>query len=175
MDTPRQMAGASAAIVPLDPPPDGVLGRLYALWREQCAGGALPPFKAIRPEELRFMLGRINLIDVLAEPLRFRYRLVGTVIAQVGAIDMQGQLVSALKPPVYARMIEEHLVAVHANGQPALYDITVSRGPVVQRYRRIVLPYAPDPSCGAVGTLMTGTWHDGDLENVLGHPDFLNG
>lgn len=175
MNTPKPIASASAVVLPLDPVPDTVLGRLYGLWREQRSDQALPPFHCIRPENLRFMLGRINLIDVVDQPLRFRYRLVGTVIAKVGAIDMQGQLVSALKPAFYARMIEAQLADVFTGGAPTLYSITVSRGTVSQTYQRIVLPYAADPAAGTIGTLMTGTWHSGDLETVLGHPDFVNG
>lgn len=175
MNTSKSIASASAAILPLDPIPDSALGRLYDHWRAQRGDQALPPFRSIRPEDLRFMLGRINLIDVLDRPIRFRYRLVGTVIAKIGAIDMQGQLVSNLKPGFYARMVEEQLAAVFASGAPMLYSITVARGPVSRTYQRIVLPYEADPAAETVGTLMTGTWHSGDLETVLGHPDFVNG
>ncbi len=174
MTTSRSNVGASAEILPLEPVPNSVLGRLYHYWREQRGEAALPPFRSIRPEELRFMLGRITLIDVLDQPLRFRYRLVGTVVTTAGAIDMQGQLVSALRPRFYARLVESHLAGVFQRGEPALYAITVFRPGAVRSYQRIVLPYAADPDSGAAGALMTGTWHAGDLESVLGHPDFTN-
>lgn len=117
------------------------------------------------------MLGRINLLDVLEGP-RFRYRLVGTKIATAGAIDMQGQLVSDLKPPVFARLVESHLALAFERQAPNLHEIAVARGPVKRRYQRLVLPYAPEAGSGYVGALMTGTWYSDDIVEVLGHPDF---
>jgi hypothetical protein len=168
----RGTASATATPLPLEPVPDSELGRLYRFWRDRLVDGAPPAVRSIRPEELRFMLGRINLLDVLDGP-RFRYRLVGTKIATVGAVDMQGQLVSALKPQVLARLVEGHLADAFLNQAPNLHEMVIARGTVVRRYQRIVLPYAPAAGSGCIGALMTGTWYDEDLLEVLGHPDFL--
>jgi hypothetical protein len=165
-------ASATAKRLPLEPVPETELGRLFRFWRERLVDGAPPPVRSIRPEELRFMLGRINLLDVLDGP-RFRYRLVGTKIATVGAVDMQGQLVSELKPRLFARLVESHFADAFVQQAPNLHEIVVSRGSVTRRYQRLVLPYAPEPTSGCVGALMTGTWYDEDILEVLGHPDFM--
>jgi len=167
-------ASATATRLPLEPVPDTELGRLYCFWRDRLVDGAPPSIRAVRPEELRFMLGRINLVDVLDGP-RFRYRLVGTRIAVVGAVDIQGQLVSELKPPVFARLVEGHLADVFRQQAPALYEIVVARGAVLRRYQRLVLPYTPEAGGDCIGALLTGTWYDQDIVEVLGHPDFMNG
>lgn len=167
-------ASATAIRLPLEPVPDTELGRLYRFWRDRLVDGAPPTIRAIRPEELRFMLGRINLLDVIDGP-RFRYRLVGTKIATVGAVDMQGQLASNLKPPVFARLVESHFADAFVRQAPNLHEIVVARGPVVRRYQRLVLPYAPEPQTDAIGALMTGTWYEEDIVEVLGHPEFMNG
>ena len=170
----RGTASATATPLPLEPVPDGELGRLYRFWRDRLVDGAPPTVRSIRPEELRFMLGRINLVDVLEGP-QFRYRLVGTKIATVGGFDMQGQMVSALKPPVFARLVESHFAEAFAQQAPNLHELTVSRGTIVRRYQRLVLPYTPEPGTGFIGALMTGTWYDEDIVEVLGHPDFMAG
>jgi hypothetical protein len=172
------MNGGSARVaairLPLDPVPDTELGRLYRYWRDRLVDGAPPSVRAIRPEELRFMLGRINLVDVLDAPRRFRYRLVGTRIAASAAVDMQGQLVSDLKPAFFARLVVSHFVEAFEQQAPSLHEIVATRGPVTRRYRRIVLPFAAEPGGGCVGALMTGTWYTDDISEVLGHPDFVN-
>ena len=167
-------ATATATRLPLDPVPDTELGRLYRFWYDRLVEGAPPTVRSIRPEELRFMLGRVNLVDVLDGP-QFRYRLVGTKIATVGGGDMQGQLVSALKPAVFARVVESHLFMALAEQAPNLHEMVVSRGTIVRRYHRLVLPYAPEPGSGCIGAMMTGTWYNEDIVEVLGHPDFSAG
>ena len=165
-------ASATATRLPLDPVPDTELGRLYRFWRDRLVDGVPPTVRSIRPEELRFMLGRINLLDVI-DGLRFRYRLVGTRIATVGAVDMQGQFVTGLKPPFFARLVESHFALAFTQQAPNLHEIIVSRGAISRRYQRLVLPYAPEPASGCIGALMTGTWYDEDILEVLGHPDFM--
>jgi hypothetical protein len=172
-------ASATSTPLPLEPIPDSELGRLYRFWRERLVDGAPPTIRSIRPEELRFMLGRINLLDVLEGPQpgvpQFRYRLVGTKIASVGGFDMQGQLVSLLKPDFFARLVESHLAEAFVKQAPNLNEMIVSRGTIVRRYQRLVLPYAPEPGSGYIGALMTGTWYDEDINEVLAHPDFMSG
>jgi hypothetical protein len=165
-------ASATATPLPLEPVPQTQLGRLYRFWRERLVDGVPPTVRSIRPEELRFMLGRINLLDVIEGP-RFRYRLVGTTIATVAAIDMQGQFVSDLKPPLLAVLVESHMVEAFARQEPNLHEITIARGTIARRYQRLVLPYAPEPGSGCLGALMTGTWYDEDVAEVLAHPDFM--
>jgi hypothetical protein len=61
--------------------PDAELGDLVALlqlWKERCKDGKLPARADFDPLDLRKFLGRIVLFDVLQDPRRFRFRLVGT-------------------------------------------------------------------------------------------------
>jgi len=61
------------------PDPDlGDLVDLLQLWEERRQGGSLPARGAFDPLDLKKFLGRIVLFDVLRDPRRFRFRLVGT-------------------------------------------------------------------------------------------------
>ncbi|MDP6708475.1 MAG: PAS domain-containing protein [Alphaproteobacteria bacterium] len=66
------------------------LKHLLAYWRGKCDGARLPSRAAIDPVELSRHLGHLYLIDVIAAPLSFRYRLVGVHIADTIAADPTG-------------------------------------------------------------------------------------
>ncbi|WP_374298715.1 PAS domain-containing protein [Ferrovibrio sp.] len=70
---------------------DERLRRLYGLWREAHAHGLRAPGRAfVDPLRLRFMIGMIVLMDVQPEPLRFRYRLVGTEVVDHLGVELTG-------------------------------------------------------------------------------------
>src|SRR5689334_5939624 len=56
----------------------GVLSGLLQLWEDRRKDRALPARADFDPMDLRQFLGRIVLFDVLENPRRFRFRLVGT-------------------------------------------------------------------------------------------------
>lgn len=70
---------------------DERLRRLYGLWREAHDHDLKPPTHAVvDPMDLRFIIGNILLMEVQAEPLRFRYRLVGTEIVDHLGVELTG-------------------------------------------------------------------------------------
>src|SRR5262249_25739797 len=76
------------------------------------------PFAARRdldPAELTYILSQMLLIDVLHDPLRFRYRLVGTGLVAWRGYDLTGKLV------------EEHPLPRHREEALARYRETVER------------------------------------------------
>jgi hypothetical protein len=61
------------------PDPDlGDLSELLQLWQDRRRDGILPARGDFDPLDLKKFLGRIVLFDVLQNPRRFRFRLVGT-------------------------------------------------------------------------------------------------
>lgn len=66
------------------------LRHLHEYWRCKGEGSRLPARAAIDPVELPRHLGHLYMIDVLAAPRRFRYRLVGVHIAQAIDADPTG-------------------------------------------------------------------------------------
>jgi hypothetical protein len=93
---------------------DADLRRLRALWNEKRGAHFAAARADMDPATLRFILGNVLLVDVLREPLRFRYRLVGTNLVGRLGFDLTGKLVDEHPEPefrqtalkVYHQLIE---------------------------------------------------------------------
>jgi hypothetical protein len=72
------------------------LRELYAYWDARRHGREFPARRDIDPLDLRFVLGHVLLLDVLHEPLRFRFRLHGSELALRAGYDMTGKMVDEL-------------------------------------------------------------------------------
>lgn len=79
-----------------EPPPGAVLREVLTYWRRQCASRAMPSRQDLDPLDIPSLLGGIMLADVMQNPLDFRYRLVGTGIADRLARDDTGARFSQL-------------------------------------------------------------------------------
>lgn len=157
---------------PLDlPPGDTDLARLLALWDAQRGGAPTPPRALIRPEEFAFMLGRLNLIEVRAEAPRFWFRIFGTEIGKYRAGEMTGKSSADLVPRDYRQVVESHFAEAHARQAPTLHQIYLSNGPIVRKYRRIILPYASEGD--HAGFLLTGTHFPESTREVVQSEAFL--
>src|SRR5688572_27444072 len=65
--------------------------RLHEYWRSKAgAQGSVPRRRDIDPTELPDLLPNLMLLDVERNPLRFRYRLVGTRIVDFSYRDFTG-------------------------------------------------------------------------------------
>jgi hypothetical protein len=66
------------------------LKEAYAYWQGKLKGRAMPSRRDIDPVEMPRLLPYVMLIDVMAEPLDFRYRLVGTEMRAISRRDYTG-------------------------------------------------------------------------------------
>ncbi len=160
-----------ASELPLDPPDDDRLGRLYRHWLGLKGARALPDRARIRPEELGFMLGHLALIDVSPSPREYRFRLVGTAITARRGADLTGQTTAALRPARYRATIDSHFDAACEQRRAVLYHVVLGLDSIKRSFRHIVLPFTSDG--GAVDRLMAGVWADNRIEDVLQSPAFL--
>jgi hypothetical protein len=64
--------------------------RLHAYWREK-AGTGMPSRAEFDPVDVRDLLPNLMMVDVVGQPPRFRYRLVGTRVAQYTGFDFTGR------------------------------------------------------------------------------------
>jgi PAS domain len=72
--------------------------RFYEYWLSIAPPGCLPGRQHIRPEDLVPILSRLWLLDVFRDPLRFRYRLVGTDITRSVQREMTGLWLDEVQP-----------------------------------------------------------------------------
>jgi hypothetical protein len=77
------------------------LGALHAWWSkvQDAKGGALPGRTDVDPAALRNLLPHIALVDVLRDPLDWRYRLVGTRLVEVMGGERTGKRMRELLSP----------------------------------------------------------------------------
>ena len=73
--------------------------RLHSYWQGQQRGGLLPRRGDIAPDQIRDLLPNIMIVDVEHEPLRFRYRLVGTRVVEYNGIEFTGRYLGEIGWP----------------------------------------------------------------------------
>lgn len=122
-----------------------LLRRFHDHWSAKRGERAMPGFDAFDPVEFTWALGNLTVIDVLRDPLRFRYRLVGGKhVARLGS-DMTGRLVDDFASSALRRiLIETYTQAVEA-GTPlhrTRWDVVAG---VDHHYEAIILPLSAEP------------------------------
>lgn len=83
------------------------------LWEERKADRSMPSRADFNPETLKGYLGHLTLIDIERDPLRFRYRLVGTVVTNATGRDVTGHyLDDCYTKPHYENVIRSFYQAM---------------------------------------------------------------
>jgi hypothetical protein len=125
-------------------PADADLKRLYEYWLAQRGTRLAPPRAPFDPVTLRYVLGNLLLIDVLHDPLRFRYRLCGTNIVQRVGLDLTGQFVDQHPEPQFREFALQGYRKVIETGAP-LHGVRdrVFDGRT-RRYEVLMLPISGD-------------------------------
>ena len=100
---------------------DPRLKRLYAYWRERCAGADMPAREAIDPLDFRYILGYVTLVDVEPAPRRYRFRLDGSILAMLSGMDYTGKYLDQLGMPDYIAFIEASYDRVVDHIRPYAY------------------------------------------------------
>jgi len=123
------------------------LAALHAYWQAQKPRPDLLPSRAhISPADIPALLPNIYLLDVLENPLRFRYRLVGTKLLYAGDRELTGLFMEEAHPnffiaapyPDYVACVREHRINRRLGSPVFDWD----REHV--RIERLLLPLASD-------------------------------
>jgi hypothetical protein len=121
---------------------------LYDYWRARQRSGRLPARADIDPADLRHLLPRLALIDVLREDhdLAFRYRLTGTEIVNRAGRDPTGKRFEELYRGDYLQTANATYRQVVDTGRPHTSDrvYPLVPGREYMRYDRLLLPLAGD-------------------------------
>jgi hypothetical protein len=103
--------------------------RFYEYWLSVAPPGRLPGRQHIWPEDLVPLLPRLWMVDVYRNPLRFRYRLVGTEIVRSVHCELTGGWLDEVQPEVVANpMAHDRYRFVAEIGRP-----TWRHGPIYWR------------------------------------------
>ncbi len=133
-----------ATRVPLDDVADGRILAVVSYWREQRHGAEMPRRADIEPTALRGNLDRISLVDVSHDPLRYRFRLVGTGVARVVGHDNTGQWVDEIEPEAQRDILIAHYSEAVAERAPVVHEVRSQSADGAYRYIRICCPLSED-------------------------------
>lgn len=120
------------------------LRRLHGFWAALKGSRGLPFRADFHPEQLGFILGQITVIEVLRDPLNFRYKLIGTRIEAAGRRGDQGKTVDRIEPAPYRDLADAAYRQVTKDRAPCCQRISyVSyvREEDVISFERIILPF----------------------------------
>ena len=121
------------------------LQRLYQDWLDRRRDRIMPARKDFDILDLWYAIGDLNLLEVLEEPLRFRYRVHGS--SPVGRLDLDltGKTTDDLPDPVYRDMVRRSYNEVVETKAPK----RITRDPYYLRTRparweAVILPLSSD-------------------------------
>lgn len=73
------------------------IARFHAYWRSLCPEGALPSREQVDPSDIKPLLPNVIIVDIEQEPLRVRYRLVGTAVVAASRREITGRYLDELR------------------------------------------------------------------------------
>jgi PAS domain len=132
---------------PLASVSDPRLHRLFAYLEAKRGGREFAARHDIDPLDFAYILGNILLFDVLYEPLRFRYRLVGSVIPVIPVktgYDMTGKYLHEHPRSAYRDYMLDRYAALIRSRRPASGNYDLFMECESKRYQYLRVPLSSD-------------------------------
>jgi len=95
-----------------------MLRQLYQDWDKRRGAREMPARADFDPLDLKYCIGNLSLIDVAHEPLRYRFRLHASTVAQSVGFDLTGKNLDAMPDLEYRRVVADHYAEVVAARLP---------------------------------------------------------
>jgi len=138
--------------------------QLYEYWLSIRPPVGLPGRQHVDPAAIRALLPYVFIVDVSRQPLRFRYRLVGTAYRELMGCDLTGAYFDVVHPG-FTGAIRRHYIEAVEQRRPAyrkgraMHAREDRRWPMVER---VITPLAKngvdvDMILGAIVQLTVGT------------------
>jgi hypothetical protein len=123
---------------------DARLHRFFAYLEGKRGTREFAARRDIDPLDFPYILGHVVLLDVLHEPLRFRYRLVGSVLAAGAGYDLTGSFVEDHPDVQYRAYVTARYVETVTGRRPTggTYDLLLGRKP--RQYQCLRVPLSDD-------------------------------
>ena len=121
------------------------LKKIFEYWLSKKGEKLAPRREDIDPTEIQPLLPFVGLVDVLRDPLRFRYRLAGTAIVQSYGREVTGKYLDEidLNGHQHAIIAEYKKVVEEKEASCATWEFTRHDGRHL-RYERLALPLSSD-------------------------------
>jgi len=96
--------GADAVMETIDTT-SSLLQRLHRDWHGWRRGRLFPARRDFKPEDVAYLLGWINLIEVSPDPIRFKFRLHGSEVVRLLGYDLTGKFVDESPRPQHRERV----------------------------------------------------------------------
>lgn len=113
-------------------------------WHECRQEKPMPARADIDPMRMHRILSKVLLIDVLNAAPFFRFRVVGTQIADWAHFDASGRGLDQVEAPSYRQMLMATYSEVRGARRPVAHRIRWDEPNGAHRYKRLLLPLADD-------------------------------
>jgi hypothetical protein len=123
---------------------DPRLAQLYEYWLFRKCNRRFPMRSDIDPLDFRFVLGHVMLLDVMRDPLRFRFRLHGTELARRANYDLSGKFLDDLPLAEYRDYVIDRCKHLVADGEPLLVHHNRILDNKSRQYEALWLPFSED-------------------------------
>ena len=142
---PASTQGAITANWDMTAAMDQRLRRIHAYWQSRCRGRQMPSRPDIDPLDVPPLLPFIFLVDVLAEPRDFRFRLAGTHFRDSVGVEVTGRLIGDVFPPAFGAEVHYYWSECVDRLEPAVGSgkLWVPDRDYIE-WTGIVLPLSPD-------------------------------
>jgi hypothetical protein len=135
------------------------LQRLYEYWSEKRAGRSMPARGDIDPIDMRFVIGNLILIDVIAgEPLGFRIRLHGTNLVEHVGYELTGKMLDELPQVEFRDLSQKSFTKVVTTKEPLQGRRDRILDGRLRQYETLILPLSSDGS--EVDRILCGLIYD---------------
>jgi hypothetical protein len=134
---------------------DPGLLQLISYWEKQRGSAFAPPRRGIDPLDFVPVLGDVAIIEVLRDPLRFRYRLHGSKLATRTHADLTGHLIDDIEDPIFREDLREMLTEICETRSPWSGCGSRNEAHGSGRFEAAALPLSED---GETVTMMLTCW-----------------
>lgn len=121
------------------------LRRLHEYWQEKRPPGRLPGRRDIDPIEIPQLMPQVALVDILRDPLDYRYRLFGTRLVDVMGAERTGKRMREVMDPAAIAATEQLLAGLIATREPIAFGGRLFwLDKEFIRFETLILPLAAD-------------------------------
>jgi hypothetical protein len=140
-ETSAALAPATDALAVLSDPR---LHRFHAYLEAKRGTREFAARRDIDPLDFAYILGNVLLLDVLYEPFRFRYRLIGTILSAKAGYDLTGKFVDDHPDRDYSRYVTARYVETVTGRRPTSGNYEFVMDGKVKRYQCLRVPLSSD-------------------------------
>ncbi len=124
------------------------LRQLYLHWGRLRGARPMPKRSELRPEDVHYAIGSLSLIEVLRDPLNFRFKLISKRAEGLGRHSDQGKLLDEIEPQFFRDFLRGCYVRVVETLDPVIDRVQFApearpTGSLLG-YERLILPMAGD-------------------------------